>query len=573
MSPGDGGFDDEPEGGVSPQGAEGGVSPQPREAVPGAGPEGGQGAGAGGRAQPPGGEGGAGPVPREAIPGAGPEGGQEPRSAPGRNGANGARANGNVPHEGGRGVRDQIERYRTAFIAVVAMILIAAFTGGYILAHERLTVPSWVPVIGHEHFKLKAEFQTAQAVTPGQGQSVTIAGAKIGEIESVTLHEGRALVTMSLTPKYAQYIYNDVTMLLRPKTQLKDETVEVNPGSPASGRVEQGVVIPASQTAPDINVDQFLAALDAETRSYLQLLLASAAQGLNGNAANLSATFKRFSPLAREGAKLTRMIAARHAEIERAIHNFKLLVEGLGSRDKALSELVDSANAALAVFAQQDQSVQSTLHQLPQTLRETNEGLGKLTAGVQAAAPALVKLLPFAKAYGPAQQALQPFFRKTTPIIQNEIRPFAREIEPIVSEFGSNTKQLAEAFPNLTSSFGVLNEFLNELAYNPGANQAGFLFYLSWFNHNSNSVFSSADANGPIGNGILFLACPQLFTLHGVEEVNPTAKALIGLIHAPRSAIGTCPAPTGGGASSASELTDRVFGRTLQSTFGLGGTP
>ena len=37
---------------------------------------------------------------------------------------------------------------------------------------------------------LKADFQTAQAVTPGQGQSVTIAGAKIGEISSVTLHEG-----------------------------------------------------------------------------------------------------------------------------------------------------------------------------------------------------------------------------------------------------------------------------------------------------------------------------------------------------------------------------------------------
>jgi phospholipid/cholesterol/gamma-HCH transport system substrate-binding protein len=428
-------------------------------------------------------------------------------------------------------------------------------------------------VIGHEHFKLKAEFQTAQAVAPGQGQSVTIAGAKIGEIESVTLHEGRALVTMSLTPKYAKYIYNDATMLLRPKTQLKDETVEIDPGTPRSGRVKEGLIIPIAQTAPDINVDQFLAALDAETRDYLQLLLAGAAEGLHGNAANLSAAFKRFDPLARESAKLTAMIAQRHAEIERAIHNFKLLIEGLGSRDQALSELVDSANAALGVFAQQDQSVQATLHELPQTLREANEGLGKLATGTEVAGPTLEKLVPFAKALGPAQQQAQPFFRKTTPIIQNEIRPFTREIEPIVSEIGPDTKQLAEAFPNLTTSFGVLNEFLNELAYNPGANQAGFLFYLSWFNHNSNSVFSSADANGPIGNGILFLACPQLFTLHGVEEVNPTAKALIGLIHAPRSAIGTCPAATGGGASNASELTDRVFGKTLQSTFGLGGTP
>ena len=41
-------------------------------------------------------------------------------------------------HEGGLSVRDQIERYRTAFISVVTMIVIAAAVGGYILAHENL---------------------------------------------------------------------------------------------------------------------------------------------------------------------------------------------------------------------------------------------------------------------------------------------------------------------------------------------------------------------------------------------------------------------------------------------------
>ncbi len=535
---------------------EGGVSPGNPVEGHGAG---GEGAG-GGRG---GGE-------REAIAGAGPEGGQEPRPAPGRNGA---RANGNADHTGARGVRDQIERYRTAFLSVVAMVVIAAFTGGYILAHERLAVPTWFPLLGREHFMLKAEFQTAQAVTPGQGQAVTIAGAKIGEIESVTLHEGRALVTMSLTPKYAQYIYNDATMLLRPKTQLKDETVEVDPGTPASGRLRGGQTIPISQTAPDINVDQFLASLDAETRAYVQLLLAGAAQGLHGNSANLSAAFKRFDPLARESQKLTRLLALRHADIARSIHNFKLLIEGLGSKDKALSELIDSANAALGVFAQQDHAVQATLHELPGTLRQTREGLGKLAIATSVAGPTLQKLEPFAKALGPAQQQLQPFLRTTTPIIKNEIRPFTREIEPVVSEIQPDLQEVSEAFPGLTTSFSVLNDLLNEVAYNPGPNQAGFLFYLSWFNHDINSVFSSADANGPIGNGIIFYACPQLFALRASEEVNPTVKALSGLTHAPVATIGKCPNPTGGGVSSPAELSGRVFGRSLQSTFGLGGSP
>src|SRR5438105_12720393 len=111
-------------------------------------------------------------------------------------------------HEGGLSVRDQIERYRTAFISVVSLIVIAAAIGGYILAHENLKLPGWVPVFGRSYFTLKANMQTAQAITPGQGQAVTIAGAKIGEIASVRLHEGTATVTMKITPKYARIYKN-----------------------------------------------------------------------------------------------------------------------------------------------------------------------------------------------------------------------------------------------------------------------------------------------------------------------------------------------------------------------------
>ena len=50
-----------------------------------------------------------------------------------------------------------------------------------------------VPVLGSDFYTLKAKFQTAQAVTPGQGQAVTIAGAKVGEVKSVELESGVAI--------------------------------------------------------------------------------------------------------------------------------------------------------------------------------------------------------------------------------------------------------------------------------------------------------------------------------------------------------------------------------------------
>lgn len=442
-------------------------------------------------------------------------------------------------HEGGLSVRDQIERYRTAFIAVITMVVIAAAVGGYILAHENLKLPGWVPVLGRNYYTLKAEFQTAQAVTPGQGQAVTIAGAKIGEVDSVDLHNGVATVTMKVTPKYAR-IYRNATMLLRPKTQLQDITVEVNPGTPSAGKLPSGSTLTLSQTAPNVNFDEFLSSLDAETRAYLQELLAGAGGALKNNGKALSATFKRFDPTAREIQQIASQLERRHANTARAIHNFRLLVEALGGKDKQLSELVDASNAVFATFAQEEQSVEQTVKLLPGALEKSRTGLGKLAQATHVLGPTLHELQPFASALGPANEATRKLAKTTTPIIKNEVRPFAREILPTINEIAPDTKQLAEAFPKLAASFGVLNEFFNELAYNPGKGQGGFLFFLDWANHNLNSVVSSADAHGVLGRTLVFLNCEIAKVLKGVSEVNPNVNLLVGLLNPPNTA--TCQA-------------------------------
>jgi phospholipid/cholesterol/gamma-HCH transport system substrate-binding protein len=440
-------------------------------------------------------------------------------------------------HEGGLSVREQIERYRKAFIAVVGMIVIAALVGGYILAHENLKLPGWVPVLGRSYFVLNGEFQTAQAVTPGQGQAVTIAGAKIGEIASVNLRRGVAIVTMHLTPKYADgRIYGNATMLLRPKTQLKDMTVEVDPGSPASGRLHSGATIPQSQTAPDINFDEFLAGLDADTRAYLQELLAGAGEGLKNNGKALSATLKRFDPTARDAQLITQQLHYRHANIAHAIHNFKLLMEAFGEKDAQLADLIQSSNAVFATFAQENQSVQRTLRLLPGALGKTERNLGKLATAFNVQGATLKELQPFASGLAPAEEALRPFFKTTTPIFKNEIRPFAREILPTIDALEPSTKGLANSFPHLATSFSVLNEIFNELAYNPGKSRAGFGFFAAWAAHNLNSVVSSADAHGVLGRSLAYLNCEVLPLLSPTAKINPTVNIIVGLINPPTKA-------------------------------------
>jgi phospholipid/cholesterol/gamma-HCH transport system substrate-binding protein len=489
-------------------------------------------------------------------------------------------------HESGRGIRDQIERYRTAFIAVVTMIVIAAASAGYILAHERLSVPAWVPILGHEAFVLKGEFETAQAVTPGQGQSVTVAGAKIGEIASVELHNGRALVSMNLTPKYARYIYRNATALLRPKTGLKDETVEISPGTPATGRVPHGYTIPLAQTSPDGNLDEFLAALDADTRAYLQELLAGAGEGLNGNGANLSATFKRFDPLAREFQEIGSEVAKRQNYVDHGIHNFRLLMEALGSKDTKLAQSVASANAVFTTFSQEDRQVLETLRELPGVLKQANHGFGRLATAVRVTGRTLHSLEPFATALAPAQRAARASFKQTTPILENEVRPLFRQILPVIERLQPSLKDFAQASPQLTTAFTVINEFFNELAYNPGPNQGGFLFFLDWANHDLNSIVAQGDAHGAVGQALLYFNCEQVPLLHSVATADPTAGLILGLLNPPNSAQCKAALTSGSAAAKAASLrtgvnspariADRIFGQgpdaaALASTAAVGG--
>src|SRR3982075_3545742 len=320
-------------------------------------------------------------------------------------------------------MRSAIRKHLKDFAAVIVLFVIGIGVGGYILSQQRLYLPGWVPLIGQDFYTRKAEFTTAQAVTPGQGQTVDIAGVKVGEISSVDLKNGRAIVSMKILPKYGA-VYHDASMLLRPKTGLKDMIIELSPGNPVTGKLKSGSTVPIQNTLPDINPDEILASLDGDTRAYLRLLLAGGAQGLKGNTANLAATFKRFEPTARDVAKITTLLSQRQANLRRVIHNFQLLSTELSTRDASISAFIVSNNAVFQHLANQDANLQATLQLLPPTLVQANSALSKTGRLANALGPSLQALRPAARALGPALVQTRPFLKQTTPIIKNQLRPF-----------------------------------------------------------------------------------------------------------------------------------------------------
>jgi phospholipid/cholesterol/gamma-HCH transport system substrate-binding protein len=438
-----------------------------------------------------------------------------------------------------------IRKHLKDFLAIIVLIVVSAAVAVVILSHQRLTLPGWVPFIGKSFFTLKAEFSTAQAVTPGQGQTVDIAGVAIGQISTVNLVDGRAVVTMKVKKKYASLIHPDATALLRPKTGLKDMIVELEPGT--RGRpVASGFTIPVSATAPDVNLDELLASLDADSRDYLQLLVNGAGTALAGNGGKeLAAAFKRFDPTTRDLRKINGLLSKRSENVRSVVHNFSSLSQAIAGKDKQLATLVDASNTAFGALADQDANLRRTLQLLPGALSDTNKALSSTTQFANQLGPTLQALRPGARALGPALKATQPFLRKTTPVIAKQLRPFTKDALPTITALRPAANDLASATPNLTTTGKVVNVLLNELAYNPpgnGVGQEGYLFWLAWANHDANAVFSTQDAMGSVRRGLLVLSCSSVLQLNAIGKVNPTLGTLVKLLNLP-----ICPSQAGAG--------------------------
>jgi phospholipid/cholesterol/gamma-HCH transport system substrate-binding protein len=427
-------------------------------------------------------------------------------------------------------VRRAIREHLRDFVAISVLLVLGLVTAGVIIRQQAADFPSWVPVLGSDHFELKAELSTAQAVTPGQGQTVNIAGIQVGSISKVELEEGTAVVTMQIDNKYSELIHPDATLLLRPRTGLQDMTLEMNPGT--GGReVQEGWTVPLANTQPNVQPDQIFATLDGDTRSYLQLLLQAASRGLDGNGRQLAAGLKRFEPLARDLAKIGGALAVRRQNIKRSITNFGLLSQELGHRDTQLAGFVRSSNDVLASFARQEASLRDWLKELPATLRTTRSALRSGDRFALELGPASRALIPAAQALGPALRETRPLFRKTVDPIRDDIRPFARVLQKPVKHLKQASNPLARTTTGLTKSFADLNRFFNALAYNPpGSAQEGFLFWLSWLNHNTNALFFTQDAGGPLRHGLVLLGCTAAGTAQfvgGNFSADPAGDYLI----------------------------------------------
>ena len=415
-------------------------------------------------------------------------------------------------HEGGLSVRDQIERYRTAFISVVVMVVIAAAVGGYILAHENLKLPGWVPVLGRNYFTLKAEFQTAQAVTPGPGSGGHDRGRQDrGNRERRTCTTASPSVTMKVTPEIRAHL---------PRRDAAAAPEDAAAGHHRRGQPGHAVGRAAAERRSDPAVadraERQLRRIPLGARRRNARLPAGAAgrrrrrlqeqrQGALGDAQALR------PDRARHPGDRPRSCEVRHANIARSIHNFRLLMEALGGKDKQLAQLVDASNAVFATFAKEDAELPE--HAAPAAGRartRPERASASWRPPPTCSGRRCTSCSPFAKLARRRRSEATTRARERDDAGHQERDPAVRARNPADDQPARRRprKELGEAFPKLATQLLGAERILQRARLQPGQRaRAASCSSSTGPTTTSTACVSSADAHGSLGRSLLYFNC------------------------------------------------------------------
>jgi phospholipid/cholesterol/gamma-HCH transport system substrate-binding protein len=317
--------------------------------------------------------------------------------------------------------------------------------------------------------------------------------------------------------------------------------IALDPGTPGEPLLEEGDTIAINATAPDVDPDEILSVLDADTRDYLQLLINGAGKGLEGRGGDLRQVFVRLGPLHRDVATLNRLVATRRKNLKRLITNYGSTVQRLGREDRALVNLVRNSSEVFDKLANEDAQISGAIARLPSTLRQAERTLIRVDELGDTAGPAFEALRPAIRRLPAANAELRPLAEDIEPVLRTQIRPFVRDAGPYVRDLRPAAQNLNRASPDLRESFYELNRLFNMASYNPGgregltgnlerdrARQEGLLFWLAWVSHNTNSLFATSDAGGPIRRTVQLGSCS---TYGALAETNglATLEQILGL--------------------------------------------
>lgn len=395
----------------------------------------------------------------------------------------------------------ELKRARGPFLILLVLVGIASVAAWYVFHKQEAQWP-WQATR-----KYQVAFQDVKGVRPGQ-QQVRIAGVKVGLISGAKVSGKTAILTLSLNKRYGK-LYKNARMRLRPVTPLQDMYVSIDTrGTTSAGEIGKKDVLGMQRTDSPVDISSVLNTFDTDTRSRLAQLTDDFGKGVGGHGEELRQAFASLAPFLRTANSLTGAMTDRRREIARVVDNLGRLTAAVNTRDQELTKLVRDGHTSVAELAAHDQTLASTLSELPRTMSQMRASFATLRDAETDVDPALASLRPVADKLQSGLKALEGLSDDATPSLK-ALSPAAKDLRPLATALQPTSTALKDAFTKLQPTAPRLDRVTQDLVPCRLSTTKFFQWTLS--------VFKFSDRNGAWPRGELVLGAPA-FSLGTVKD-------------------------------------------------------
>jgi len=284
-------------------------------------------------------------------------------------------------------------------------------------------------------FELKAAFTSSNGLHPGS--FVREAGVNIGKVVHTQPYgDGAALVTMRIS-KAGLPIHKDARLKIRPRLFFEGNFfVDVQPGSPSAPVVHDGDVIPATQTARPVQLDQVLDTLDNDTRDQVKIVLDEYGRALQRGAAAVNRTYQYTGPAYRDSAIVSdAQLGDQPHQLSGYLRDTSKVSRALDRDPRALQDLIVTFYMTARGFARESTNLERTLGELPRTLRAGLPALRELNRAFPPLRRLIADLHPALRTSVPALDASLPLARQLRGLVSKpELRGLVAQLRPAVPD-------------------------------------------------------------------------------------------------------------------------------------------
>ncbi len=228
-------------------------------------------------------------------------------------------------------------------------------------------------------YRLVAVFDDVSGLA--DGDVVKIAGAPVGQVHSIKVEKGKAVVTLTVQEKYR--VPADSEVAIRWRNAISQRVVYLIPGTSAE-KIKDNARITKTRSVVDIGelVDQLAPLAKSLDPEQLNQILTSIYLALDGNKKNVTQLISNVDQLAST-------ISARRTTLSQILQDYTTVTGVIARRDDQIRQMTDTLVELTDAFVRNRELVDTSLVELAQMARtsdrlltDNSEQLQKVLAGL-----------------------------------------------------------------------------------------------------------------------------------------------------------------------------------------------